>query len=270
MGECCMADSERNTFQSCIIAARTMEEAVAKAGELAQQAVCSSGGKRPCGVCRDCRKTIKKIHPDVITVGLPLDDKGKPKKEIVVEQIRTLISDAYIMPNEAARKVYIIENADLMNINAQNAALKLLEEPPAGAVLLLCAVNVPALLPTVRSRCTLINCGGSDAQDTPEMQKLALAYLAAAASGLRSKLCEFCFANEGMDVHSASEFVKCTTNILTDMLTFRRDAMGLERRELLELSHLMDECRMYLKVNTAVKHIFGLILAKSLVNRKEK
>ena len=257
-----MTNGEKKTFQSCIVAARTMEEAAAKAKELAQQAVCTSEGKRPCGICRDCRKTLRNIHPDVITVGLPLDDKGKPKKEIVVEQIRALISDAYIMPNEAERKVYIIENADLMNLNAQNAALKLLEEPPAGAVLLLCAVNVPALLPTVRSRCTLINCGGDDAQDAPEMQKLSLEYLSAVASGLKSKLCEFCFANEGMDVPSAADFIRCTSNILTDMLTFKRDAMGMKKDELMGLIRLMDECRMYLKVNTGVKHIFGMILVK--------
>lgn len=259
-----MADSEKNTFQSCIVAARTMEEAVARARELARKAVCSSDGKRPCDICRDCRKVIKNIHPDVITVGLPTDDKGKPKKEIVVEQIRELISDAYVMPNEAARKVYIIENADLMNLNAQNAALKLLEEPPAGAVLLLCAVNVPSLLPTVRSRCTLVNCGGSDTPEAPETVKLSLDFLSAAASGLNSKLCEFCFANEGMDTASAVAFIRCTANILTDMLTLRRDAMGMGKTALMELYALMDECRAYLKVNTGVKHVFGLIMVRSM------
>lgn len=265
-----MADGEKKTLQSCIVTARTMEEAAARARELARQAVCTSEGKRPCGVCRDCRKVIRNIHPDVITVGLPLDDKGKPKKEIVVEQVRALISDAYIMPNEAERKVYIIENADHMNLNAQNAALKLLEEPPAGAVLLLCAVNVPALLPTVRSRCTLVSCGGGDVQDRPELQELSLEYLSAAASGAASKLCEFCFANEGMDVQSALAFVSCTQNILDDMLALRRDAMGMDRGRLMELSALMDRCRAYLKVNTGVKHVFGLILVQSADNRKEK
>ena len=265
-----MGSGEQNTVQSCIVTARTSEQAVHKARELAQRAVCSSSGKRPCGVCRDCVKAKKNIHPDIITLGLPLDEKGKAKKEIVVEQIRALISDAYVMPNEAERKVYIIENADCMNINAQNAVLKLLEEPPAGAVLLLCAVNVPSLLPTVRSRCTLVSCGGSESQTEEEFQKLAFEYLSAVSSEKRSKLCEFCFANDGLDNRAVSAFIDCTSNILADMITLRADAMGMERDRLMRLSALMDECRAYLKVNTGIKHIFALLMVRSNIQQEGK
>ena len=63
------------------------------------------------------------IHPDVITLGRLEDDKGRLKREIGVDQIRSLSADAYIMPNEAGRKVYLIREAETMNIPAQNAAL---------------------------------------------------------------------------------------------------------------------------------------------------
>ncbi len=110
--------------------------------------VCTGGGEVPCGGCAACRKGKEGIHPDVIRVSVPAD-----KREITVGQARQLQRDAYIRPNEADRKVYVIEQADLMNPNAQNALLKLLEEGPDYAAFLLLAENPGALLPTVRSRC---------------------------------------------------------------------------------------------------------------------
>ena len=71
-------------------------------------------------------------------------------------QVRQLRADAYIRPNEADRKIYILENAQTMNPSAQNAMLKLLEEGPAYAAFLLLTDNAAALLPTVRSRCELL------------------------------------------------------------------------------------------------------------------
>ena len=65
------------------------------------------------------------------------DDKGRPKREIMVDQVRAMAADASILPNEAERKVYVIHEAELMNESAQNAALKLLEEPPAWVVFIL-------------------------------------------------------------------------------------------------------------------------------------
>lgn len=245
--------------QSCIVSARTMSTAVNKAVELASAAVCSGTGKRPCGVCRNCRKALHGIHPDVITIDLPLDDKGRQKKEILVDQIRAMISDAYIMPNEAERKVYIVANADSMNIAAQNAALKLLEEPPAGVVILLCAVNTRQLLPTVRSRCTEVSCGGDMQESDSEFVKLAGEYLETVARGPKSEQCAFCFANELMDTLSAMSFISCTLDMLVDMLSGRIDAMGMSKERLMELCALMTKCGDYLKVNTGVKHVFGLL-----------
>ena len=100
----------------------------------------------PCLSCAGCRKAEGGIHPDIVRVG----DDGK---DISVAQVRALRADAYIRPNEAERKVYILENAQTMNASAQNAMLKLLEEGPAYAAFLLLTDNAAALLPTVRSRC---------------------------------------------------------------------------------------------------------------------
>ena len=107
--------------------------------------VCT-GENPPCGVCSGCRKAAAGIHPDIVRV-------GEDGKDVNVAAVRALRSDAYILPNEAPRKVYQIENAGSMNASAQNAMLKLLEDGPAYAVFFLLAENGSALLPTVRSRC---------------------------------------------------------------------------------------------------------------------
>ena len=116
------------------------------AGLLAAALVCAGGGDVPCLSCPHCRKALAGIHPDVILA-------GEGEDGLNVAAVRALRSDAYIRPNEAGRKVYILANAQNMNDSAQNAMLKLLEEGPAYAAFLLLTDNAAALLPTVRSRC---------------------------------------------------------------------------------------------------------------------
>lgn len=121
------------------------------AAELAAALVCTAPAEeRPCGVCLACKKVEGGIHPDVITVA------GEKGKSISVAQVRTLRGDAYVRPNEAERKVYVLENADQMNDSAQNAMLKLLEEGPLYAAFLLLAEQDQRLLVTVRSRCEVL------------------------------------------------------------------------------------------------------------------
>ena len=118
------------------------------AAALAMAAVCSGSGIRPCMRCAHCMKASRGIHPDIATI-----DKPAKKREIIVEQIRELKRDVIVVPNEADKKVYIINNADTMNQSAQNALLRILEEPPSHAMFIL-QTDVPTgLLPTIRSRC---------------------------------------------------------------------------------------------------------------------
>lgn len=116
------------------------------AGLLAAALVCGGEGEKPCMKCTACRKAMGGIHPDIIRV-------SGGGKDVTVAQARWLRSDAYIRPNEAGRKVYIIEDAQRMNASAQNAILKLLEEGPSYGAFLLLADQAGALLETVRSRC---------------------------------------------------------------------------------------------------------------------
>lgn len=120
------------------------------AGELARAYVCRQGPPA-CGTCRDCVKARMGNHPDIMALS-----PAEGKKEITVDQARALRADAYIRPNEAARKVYLIDPADALNPAAQNVLLKVVEEGPSYAAFVLSAAQPGAVLETLRSRCEAI------------------------------------------------------------------------------------------------------------------
>jgi len=104
------------------------------------------GEGRPCGQCAPCRKVLRDIHPDVITVEDP------EHKNISIDVLRQVRSDAYILPNEGRRKIYLFPDCERLDPKVQNVLLKVLEEGPPHAAFLFCARNSAALLPTIRSR----------------------------------------------------------------------------------------------------------------------
>ena len=113
-------------------------------------AILCRGTVSPCLSCTPCRKVMEGNHPDFITVDDP------EKKTVPVELIRQARSDIYIQPNESDHKIYLFPRAQDMGVPSQNALLKILEEPPKYGVFILLADNPERLLPTVRSRCTLL------------------------------------------------------------------------------------------------------------------
>ena len=108
---------------------------------------CTGGGARPCGVCPGCRKVLSGIHPDVITV------QDAEHKNISVDVVRNIRADAYIRPNEGARKVYLFPDCAILTETDQNVLLKIVEEGPPYAAFLFCAENPASVLTTLRSRC---------------------------------------------------------------------------------------------------------------------
>lgn len=104
------------------------------------------GADKPCGKCPVCRKVIKGVHPDVTVVQDPAH------KNIAVDVLRDMVADAYNLPNEGNRKIFIFPNCDLLDPKAQNVLLKVVEDGPSQAAFLFCARNSAVLLPTIRSR----------------------------------------------------------------------------------------------------------------------
>ena len=134
---------------------------------LAQAYVCEEA-RPPCLHCRHCEKAAGGIHPDVITVS-----PAEGKREILIDQARALRADAYIRPNEAARKVYLIDPADSMNAAVQNTLLKVLEEGPPYAAFLLLAEQTGGLLATIRSRCETLALPPEEEPADPALQSAA-------------------------------------------------------------------------------------------------
>lgn len=108
---------------------------------------CQGGGQKPCGTCPACRKVFSGIHPDVITV------RDEAHKNLSVDTVRQIRADAYIRPNEGARKVYIFPDCTILTEQDQNVLLKIVEEGPPYAAFLFCAENSSMVLQTLRSRC---------------------------------------------------------------------------------------------------------------------
>ena len=105
------------------------------------------GAEKPCGICPHCFKVQKGIHPDVRYYTVP-----EGKKEFPIDLVREIRQDAYIAPNEGPCKVYVIDKAHAMNTAAQNALLKIIEEPPAFVRFVLLCENRSRMLPTILSR----------------------------------------------------------------------------------------------------------------------
>jgi DNA polymerase III delta prime subunit len=266
MAQSTAKDSERIPH-ACLICASSAEAALDKARELASRAVCSGTGLlKPCGACRDCRKVAAGIHPDVITLTRAADDKGRQKQNITVDQIRALSADAIVLPNEAKRKVYIIDGAETMNPAAQNAALKLLEEPPAHVVFLLCTQRPMQLLETVRSRCAMVKLKGAEDEAGPDeaAMELAAGYLKAVNTRDEAQIFRWCAQNEGIDAQTMGDFLTALRERVTDMLCLRQKSGRLSSAELFALCKLAERCTRCLKVNTNVKQLFGLLAVDAL------
>ena len=135
---------------------------------LAQAFVCE-GENKPCGKCSHCMKAGINSHPDVITV----DPTAQNEKTFKIALVREMKDDAYIIPNEASRKVYILKSADKMNVQAQNALLKLIEEPPSYARFILECESSSAMLETILSRVSLFDLGTDSDDVSDELRRKA-------------------------------------------------------------------------------------------------
>ena len=141
---------------------------------------CTAGGERPCLACPDCRKVIRDIHPDVVFV------RDEEHAEISVDVVRRARADAFIRPNEGARKIYIFEDCSLLTEKDQNVLLKTVEEGPAYAAFFFCAENAAALLQTIRSRCVEVKTAPVQQDEGAGLpQAIELARVIAAGSAAR-------------------------------------------------------------------------------------
>ena len=239
---------QEHLLHSYIVASQSEQARDRLSLDLAAAMLCRSDGVRPCRTCRDCRKVYDGVHPDVIYIAP--DDTGK-RPEIKVDQIRGVAATAYILPSEAEKKVYVLRQADTMNLNAQNAFLKLLEEPPQSAAFILAAASPEQL------------------QESDEIRTLAEDYLRAVASQNRLTLLRWCLAQEGMDAQTLSAFFPAVQHRLVHLLA-EPDETVLPQALCAQQLRLLETCERYRRANVGTKHIFGLLSVSGVQAKVQK
>ncbi len=217
---------------------------------LASALVCQ-GEEKPCGHCPHCKKVIAGIHPDVVTVCPP-----EGKRDILVDQIRQMRADVYVRPNEAARKIYLIDPASALNPNAQNALLKVLEEGPAYAAFLLLSEAAGNLLPTIRSRCEELSLTPPPREEEGENQEAA-ALAELLLSGKEGPLMTRCVALEKLDREGLQDLLNGTILCLERRMR-TEPAIRPVGMETVELLKTLCQAAQF---NVGVGHLAGWLCA---------
>ena len=194
---------------------------------------CEAQSGKPCLQCRQCRKVLEDIHPDVQTVQDP------DHRELPVDLLRSLRQDAYIRPNDGAAKVYIFPDCDALNQRDQNVLLKLVEEGPPYAAFLFCTETAAALLPTIRSRCVEWKLRGED-EDARDDAARDLCRVTSRDEALLAA----CGKPDPADIPGAEEL--------------RR---GLTVRQLQGMTDLMKQYCLECRYNVGVGHVLGALCA---------
>lgn len=143
------AVAEGHAHHAYLLTGPTHIGKLATAMAMARLLLC--GSNTACGNCRHCGLAERNAHPDLRVLQLPAD-----RKTIPIRDVHEFSQGIALKPLEAARKVYIIDSADLLSEDGANALLKTLEEPPPAVTLMLTATDPARLLPTIVSRCQRI------------------------------------------------------------------------------------------------------------------
>jgi DNA polymerase III subunit delta' len=132
---------------------RLTATALAQALNCADPVETAAGGRDACGECAACRRIARGMHADVLVI-----EPGETGS-IKIEQVREAIDRSAYRPFEGRRRLVIVDEADALTLDGQNALLKTLEEPPSASVFVLITSRPDVLLPTVRSRCQRLRFG---------------------------------------------------------------------------------------------------------------
>ncbi len=224
---------------------------------IAKAAVCNSKSI-PCGNCKNCHLADADTHPDIIHI-TTIDGK----KFLSVSQIRDVRTEAFVKAHSAANKIFIIEEAHRMNEQAQNALLKVLEEPPKNVIFILLVPSKTVLLDTIISRCVLLSVQESDCTEG-EYRETADKFIDLLLSGSEYEMLKLLTPLE-KSRHNAEEFFK-TLGVCVS----RRIALGSTYARVLD--RLFDDTKYYLDLlNTNINMQLLLSLAvsrsKGLLNK---
>ena len=251
-------------------AARRIREA-ADRGTLSHALLFSGSGDRLSAArfaAAACRKVFADIHPDVVTV------RDEAHKNLSVDTIRQMRADAYVQPNEGARKVYIFPDCGILTEQDQNVLLKLVEEGPPYAAFLFCAENPSVVLQTLRSRCVELKLRpAGEAGDAPPESGRELCRLL--AEGKRGSVTELMVRLEKKrtDRDALSALLDGSRHILAaallalygkppegpDAELCRQLGRRLGRQKLINTIQMLQTYRGACAYNVGVSHVLGAL-----------
>lgn len=249
-----------------IIEGSDKEKTLAAAKFLSMYAVCVADEK-PCTVCNQCHKAQNAAHADIYYA----QPEGK-SGSYSIKQLRKIIDDAYIKPNEADSKVYILAEAETrLSSVQQNALLKLIEEPPKNVVFIFTCENSRNFLITIRSRCTILRLRSERCFDE-EMADYARQIILGMLSAREYDLLKSLIVLSKKDM--ADDILSVVTLILRDglmMLTggkpktdeelARRLSLSFNKKRIMELIEVTEDAKtkiaQYININLLTTWLCG-------------
>ncbi len=192
---------------------------LSSAKEIARAVLCE-GEKKPCNECSKCKKVLSDIHPD-----LHILSKDEKSTMIKVDPIRELKKKALVYPNDGNKSVFIINGAEYMNPQAQNAFLKIFEEPARHLLFILCCDAKTSLLDTIISRATVYSLGATATGTKNEKEEKAV-ILATELLRILADENELAYLKKIAVFQKDKELLRLT---LQSMRTILRDALVLQQ-----------------------------------------
>ncbi len=207
----------------------------------AKMIVCENKGRTPCGMCEHCRKASERIHPDIISIKKP-DDKKNFRKD----DVKNMVADAYLTPNEADKKVYVIFELQNMTEESQNLLLKILEEPPVYTTFVLTSQSANAVIGTVLSRVVRLRLGSVEESEYSERAIEVVKKLSKAVCSMREY--DKIKATASLDGNK-----KLTVEVLQLFTSVLRDSVALKNGGKILMKDFSDESEELAKVHTLKK-----------------
>jgi DNA polymerase-3 subunit delta' len=169
---------------------------------LARRLLCSSptAQDHACGNCRGCVLMRSGAHGDYTEITFELNDKGEPRSEITIDQIRRLGAQMVLTPQLGVNRVFVLHPADALNRSAFNALLKTLEEPPEGRYLILVSDHPFRLPATIRSRCQRL-----EVRVPPTEESLAWLAQQGHDAAASAKALDFARGHPGLALHELAQ-----------------------------------------------------------------
>ncbi len=242
-----------------------------KIANLLARVILCTGERKPCGVCNSCHKAENNIHPDLIMY-------HSERAIIPVGDIRDIRNDSFVFPNDGEKKVYIINEADKMNAEAQNAFLKVLEEPPSFTTFILVCTNSDRLLTTVLSRVTHLKLQSNSDYDEISDELKENARNIAGAISTRDELetlkafllCEKRKRDEMASIclyltailRDSAVISAIPNDLLANESVSQNILQKLSTNEIIKIMKIIDEARRLAMQNIGISHIVAMCAAK--------